>query len=181
VDTAGRPSYLPPLVREDIVRTSGRGWLVVTLGVAALAGPLVDHALAKRPKARFSARVDGKPLKALKRAITLVYSTASFSAAGPTKIRRGVTRTITFSCLADLKTLVPPAPLICYGTYTEARRTGAKDWSRDGMEVTIQSVDGDRVAGTFRGTLDPSPSHAGDPPVTVEAGSFSIVLTDLGV
>jgi hypothetical protein len=164
------------------VRRSRTSWLVLALSAAVLAGPLMDDAVAKKPKARFSARVDGKRVKALKRAIVLLYSTTSFSVNGATNVRRGVVRTVTANCLGNLKTLVLPATLSCYGTYTEARRTGAKDWARnDGMAVTVESFDGSRAVGTFHGTLDPGPSHAGDPPVTVESGSFSIVLTDVGV
>jgi hypothetical protein len=161
-----------------------KSWLVVVLSAVALAGPMLGDARAKKPKPRFTARVNGKPLKALKRAVTLVYSTTSFSLAGPTKPqpRRGLSRTITASCLGNLKTLALPATLSCYGTYTEAGRHGAKDWVSNGMEVTIQSLDAtNRVVGAFRGTLPATTAHAGDPPVAIEGGSFSIVLTDIGV
>lgn len=164
------------------MRISRSGWLVALLGAVVLAGPLIGDAVAKKPKARFSAMVDGKRRKALKRAIFFIYSTTSFSVNGATKLRRGVSRTITANCLGDLRALVLPATLGCYGTYTEAGRTGAKDWARNnGMEVTLESFDGSRVVGTFRGALDPGPSHASDLPVTIEGGSCSIILTDVGV
>jgi len=160
----------------------GRSWLAVALGAVLLTGSLIDDAAARKPKARLSATVAGKRLKALRRATFLIYSTTSFSVTGQTNVRHGLSRAVSAACLGDLKTLVLPTTLGCYGTYTEARRSGARDWQRnEGMQVTIASFDGTRAVGTFQGTLDPGPSHAADPTVGVENGAFSIVIRESGV
>ncbi len=164
------------------MRMRRNDWLVVALGAVLLAGPLVDDAFARRPRTRLSATANGRRLKALRRATFLLYATTSFSVNGQTRVRRGLSRAITANCPGDLKTLVLPAVVSCYGSYTEARRTGAKEWSRnDGILVTIESLVDNRAVGSFSGAFDPGPSHAVDPPVTVESGSFAIVLTEVGV
>jgi hypothetical protein len=101
---------------------------------------------------------------------------------GQTRVRRGLSRAVTANCLGNLKTPMLPAVVSCYGSYTEARRTGAKEWSRnESILVTIDSLVDNRAVGKFSGALDPGPSHASDAPVTVEGGTFSIVLTETGV
>lgn len=152
----------------------------MALGSVVLAGSVIDDAFAKKATVRFSATVDGKRMKALKRASLGLYAPTSFSVAGQTGVRRGVSRAVTANCLGNVKSLALPATVDCYGTYTEARRHGAKDWSRNnGLQVTIDSFDGSRVVGTLRGTLDANSSS--DPPVTIEGGSFSVILRDVGV
>jgi hypothetical protein len=150
----------------------------MALGALLLAGPLIDPAVAKKPKTRFVAKVNGKRVKAPRRATFFYYSTVSFSIAGAAT-QRGVTRTVTANCLGDLAAVAPHATLDCYGTYTEARRRKpAKDWQRNaGMQVTIDSFDGTRAVGSFSGTLDPSPAYPTDPPATVTNGVFSVVVT----
>ncbi len=155
---------------------------MLALSGVLLAGPLIEDAFARRPRSRLSATVNGRRLKALRRATLLLYATTSFSVNGQTRVRRGLSRAVTANCPGDLKTLVLPAVVGCYGSYTEARRAGAKEWSRnEGILVTIESLIDARAVGKFSGTLDPGPSHSGDPPVTVEGGTFSIVLIDIGV
>ena len=163
------------------MQRSRKGWLVVAMGMTvALAGPMVDEAFAKKAKSSFTAKVAGKPMKALKGQIFLLYTSTSFSVAGQTGVRRGLSRAIQAVCLGNLKTLALPATINCYGSYTEARRKSAEEWSRnDGIQVRIETFDGSRATGTFSGALDATPSHPSDPPVAVESGSFSIVIQGL--
>lgn len=163
------------------------GWLVVALGAVLVAGPLIDYAVAKKPKSRLSALVNDKKLKASKRGLLGIYSTTSFSVAGATKARRGVVRTATVNCgPVDVRTVAPPIALTgCFGSYTEAgKRSSFRQWTGAGMELTVDSVDGNRISGTFRGILvDASSANPSDASTEteIEEGSFSIVLTDIGV
>jgi len=69
---------------------------------------------------------------------------------GQTRVRRGLSRAVTANCLGNLKTLMLPAVVSCYGSYTEARRTRAKEWSRnESILVTIDSLVDNRAVGTF--------------------------------
>jgi hypothetical protein len=150
----------------------------MALGALLLSTALIDPAFARKPKTRFVAKVNGKRLKAPRRATFFIYTTGSFSIAGATT-QRGASRTVTANCLGDLAAVAPHTTLSCYGTYTEVRRRKpAKDWQRnEGMQVTINSFDGTRAVGSFSGTLDPSAAHATDPPATVTNGVFSVVVT----
>jgi hypothetical protein len=156
---------------------------VGTLGAIVLAGSAIGDGWAKTPKVRFSATVNGKRMKALKRATFLTLASTSFSVIGQSKPRKGVSRAITALCGpgVDLRSLALPATLACYGSYVEARRKGSKEWVRpNGIEVTVESFDGSRAEGTFRGTLDTTVAHAGDPPVAIEEGRFSVIARDTG-
>ena len=156
--------------------------LGVALGALVLAGLRVDDALAKKPKASFVATVNSKRLQGSQQGITALYATTSFSVNGATKPRKGITRTVTVNCLGNLGALSLPATMDCYGTYTEAKKHGAKSWQRNnGMSLTIESFDGSRVVGTFHGMLDPAPAQPTDPVVVIERGTFSIVVTQIGV
>ena len=159
------------------------GLLVMAVSVAALLGSPSADALAKRkpkPKTRMVAMVNGKLLKG-KRPIIAVYASTSFSINAASRPKRRIVRTVTANCLGDVKAVALPTTFTsCYGTYTEAgSRAPARDWSGT-MEVTVESFDGTRIVGTFRGTLALA-TPAGEPPATVENGSFSIALTDIGV
>ncbi|MFN8546120.1 MAG: hypothetical protein U0807_18215 [Candidatus Binatia bacterium] len=155
-------------------------FLMVVGSVALLAGPLVRDGFAKKAKSRLSATVDGKRLKASPRALVALSSSGSFSVNGQTKVQKGLSRAVTVNCLGNLGVLALPATLTCYGTYTESRKHGSKSWQSNGMELTVESFDGSRTVGTFRGTLDPASAHASDPPVSIEHGSFSLVVTSVG-
>jgi len=176
-------SVTPREGRTSSVRRSRS--LVVTLAAVVLAGPLLQNAVAKKPTPRLSATVNGKRLKSLKRATIGLYSTASFSVNGATKPRRGLVRSITVNCgPVNIKTVALPTTLTdCFGAYTEAGRTAAafKQWTSGGMELTVESLDGGRIVGTFRGAIQPSGANPGDPPASVEGGRFSLVLKDTGV
>jgi len=45
----------------------------------------------------------------------------------------------------------------------------------------VESFDGVRVVGTFRGVIQPSVSNPSEPAVTVEEGRFSVIARDAGV
>jgi hypothetical protein len=156
------------------------GLLAVALGAVVLVGPAIDDAAAKKAKIRFTAQVDGKPLKGAKRQVVFINAGTSFSVTGQTKVRRGAHRALTAACSGNLASLALPATLDCYGDYGEYSRTGLKSWTGlqivngYGLQVTIESFDGSRVVGMLRGTLASTTSS--DPPVTIENGSFSAVV-----
>ncbi len=156
---------------------------MAALGAVMLAGLVSGDASARRAKTRLVATVNGKRLKGSRPVIAL-YSTASFSVNAAAKPKRGIVRTVTANCgPVNIKTVALPITVTgCYGSYTEApsRHGTFRQWTGTGIEVTVESFDGTRIVGTFQGTLV-IPTHAGDPPATVERGSFSIALTDTGV
>lgn len=158
-----------------------RSWFVVASSAIILAGPLVEAAVAKRPRARLSATVDGKRLKSMKRVALGAVATTSFSVNGQTKPRRGRSRSITVLCgPVNIRLAVLPTTLTgCYGTYLETQPF--KQWDSNSMELTVESLDGTHTVGTFRGTIQPSLSNPSEPPVSIEGGSFSIFLLDTGV
>jgi hypothetical protein len=158
--------------------------LIMVLGAVVLTSPWLGDALAKKPTSRFVATVNGKRLKG-KRPIIALYSTASFSVNAAAKPKRGLVRTVTANCgPVNIKAVPLPTTLTaCYGSYTEAGRKGVfREWTGAGVDVTVESLDGDRIVGTLRGTLaTPDPGNAGAPPATIEGGTFSMVITDVGV
>jgi hypothetical protein len=130
--------------------------------------------------------VDGKRFKALKRAIFFTYTTTGFSIVGQTRVKRGVSRSISVNCgSVDLQTTPIPSPALpCLGIYQETivrRGGGLRNWTSYGTELTIESFDGSRVTGTFRGVITPSTSNPEEPPVTIEQGSFSAAFRDFGI
>lgn len=163
------------------MRIRRRAWFVMMLAAVLLAGPLVNDAHARK-KARLSATVNGKRLKSLKRAVIGLYAATSFSVNGATRPRRGLVRSLTVNCgPVDLRAVTIPITLTgCYGAYTEAGTVPFKQWVGTAVELTVDSFEGSRLVGRFRGTLD-IPGTPGDPPATVEDGSFSLVFTDTGV
>jgi len=171
---------------EKAVVTRRRRWLPLALSAVLLIGPLAHEGYAKRgPKSFFKAVVNGKRLKASKRGLLGVLAGVSFSVSGATKPRRGLVRTVTVNCgPVDLRTVPPSTTLTgCFGSYTEAgSRTSFRQWTGSAMELTVDSFDGSRLIGSFRGVLaDPSTANPSDASASVEEGTFSIVLLDLGV
>jgi hypothetical protein len=172
---------------EKVVGHS-RPWLLLALAAVLLAGPPVPDGYAKRTKSFLRTVVDGKRLKASKRGIQGYLAGASFTVSGVAKRKRGIFRTVTVTCGPVDLTAVPPAITLtgCFGTYTEqGSKTGSfRQWSGTGVELTVDSFDGDRLIGTFRGVLvDASTANPSDASATVgvEGGSFSISLVNLGV
>ena len=156
-----------------------RRLLLAVLAAALVAGPLLEPALAKRPKAKMSARIDGKKLKGLKAATSILYATSSFSVNTQTKVKKGVSRALTIACGPgiDLRTLaVPSQPLSCFGIYQVNPVRGGNQQTYLGatqtMELVVESVVDTRVTGTFRGTI-PHSTDPAVPPVTVEEGQFT--------
>ena len=85
-----------------------------------------EHAFAKKAKSRLLAVVDGKRYKSSKRALIGVYATTSFSVNGASRKRHGIVRSITVNCgPVDIKTVVLPVTLTCFGFYTEAGKTSS--------------------------------------------------------
>ena len=165
--------------------TPGRRPLLLALGALLLAGPLVEDGYAKKPKAFLKAFVEGRRLKAWRRGgLFGTLASASFSVAGATKPKRGVVRTITVTCgPVDLRT-VPPATTLtgCFGSYTEAGSGPFRQWTGTGMELTVDSFDGDRLVGKFRGELaDASAANPTDASVAIDDGTFAVFLAEIGV
>lgn len=172
------------------MRVSRRSWLVVVVGAVILAAPMIDDAVARKQRSRFSAMVDGKRLKGWKRATFATYATTGFGVIASARPRRGVVRSLSVDCVGvDLRTITLPvfwpdfsSMPECFGFYLETRlRGGLKQWTSAGMEVTVDSFDGTRVVGTFRGIIQPSTSNPSEPAVTVEGGRFSVFVRDAGV
>jgi hypothetical protein len=163
----------------------GRGLLLAALAAALLAGPTAES-VAKKHKARLTARVDGKKFKGSKRGTFFIYAPTGFSVISQTKVKRGVSRAINVSCgQIDLRTVaVPIGPLQCYGFYqvNVVRGPGSQTtWISQGTELTITSFDGVSAVGSFRGVVGPSASSPGEAPVTIENGSFFAFVLDNGV
>jgi hypothetical protein len=163
-----------------------RRWLLLALSAVLAAGPLVHEGYAKRgPKSFFKAVVNGNRLKASKRGLLGALAGSSFSVAGATKPRRGVVRTVTVNCgPVDLPSVPPSTTLTgCFGSYTEkGTRESFRQWTSSAMELTVGSFDGSRLTGSFRGALaDASTANPSDAVTSIEEGTFSLVLTDLGV
>lgn len=171
--------------RENVLRIKRSNWLVMVLGAVLLAGPLIGDAFARKPKPLLSATVNDKRLKSSKRGIVGLYATTSFSVNGATKVKRGLVRSITVNCgPVNIKAVPLPNTLTsCYGAYSESRSKGGpafKQWTGTAVELAVDSFDGSRIVGRFRGTLD-IPQDPGDPPAAVEDGTFSLVFIDTGV
>jgi hypothetical protein len=156
-----------------------RRLVLAALTAALLAGPLLGPALAKKQKAKMSALVDGKKLKGMKAATSILYATTSFSVNTQTKPKKGFSRALTVNCGPgiDLRALaVPSQPLSCFGIYQITAQRGGNQQTYIGatqtMELVVDSIVDTRVTGTFRGTL-PHSTDPAVPPVTIEDGSFT--------
>jgi hypothetical protein len=172
---------------DTIMRFRRHWWLLLLLG-AILAGPLVQESAAKKGSQSFlKALVNGKKLKGSKRQLFGYLATTSFSVAGGTKFKRGLGRSVFVGCgPVDLRTVPPGTTLTgCYGAYTESDKTGTRaEWTGPGIDLTVESFDGIWLRGSLRGVLvTPSTANPSDAPpsASVEGGTFSIVLLDLGV
>ena len=164
-----------------------RRLLLVALAAALVSGPLLQPALAKKAKASMTARIDGKKLKGMKAATSLIYATTSFSVNTQTKPKKGFSRALTVNCGPgiDLRALpVPSQPLSCFGIYQITSLRGGNQQTYLGptqsMELVVESIVDTRVTGTFRGTL-PHSTDPAVPPVTIEEGRFAAFILNIGV
>jgi hypothetical protein len=168
-----------------IVHNKPRGrWLVaVALGLVLASIAPVDEAAAKRKRSRLAAQVNGRRFNVVKRTVVGTYTTTGISVGGAAKPRRRVIRQVTLTCgIIDLATATLPVTFDCYASYTESatNATPFKQWASYGVLVTIDSYAEARVAGTFRGTIQPATDPA-EPVTAIENGRFSVQLIDLGV
>jgi hypothetical protein len=157
------------------------GWvLAVALGVVLGAVAPDDALAARRKKSRIVTYVNGKKVKTWKPTTYGSYAPTGFSVGGGTKPRgRRAIRQVTLTCgILDIATVTLPTTLDCYASYTESetRRTPFEQWVSYGILVTIESYVDGRVSGTFSGTIQPFITDPGEPPVTVENGTFSVLL-----
>ena len=164
-----------------------RRLLLAALAAALVAGPWLQPALAKRQKAKVTAKVDGKKFKGLKIATTILYATTGFSVNTQTKPKKGFSRALTVNCAPgiDLRALVVPSqPLSCFGIYQVTALKGGNQQTFLGptqtMELVVESIVDTLVTGTFRGTL-PHSTDPAVPPVTIEEGRFTAFINDVGV
>lgn len=162
-----------------------RTWLLILLVGTLVVGPLVTEVSARKRKPRFVALVDGKRFKSTKRAAILLYAPTGFSVNGQTRVKRGVSRFISVSCLGVDLMIDPMTNVVlpCLGIYQEnivRGGGGQRTWLSEGMELTIESIDGSRVTGSFRGIIQPDTSNPSEPAVAIEGGAFSEVLPSLG-
>jgi hypothetical protein len=164
-----------------------RRLLLAVLAAALVAGPLLEPALAKRPKAKMTATVDGKKFKGMKNATSMLYATTSFSVNTQTKVKKGISRALTIVCGPgiDLRALpVPSQPLSCIGIYQINPVRGGDQQTYIGptptMELVVESIVDTLVTGTFRGTIPHSTDPAA-PPVTIEDGRFTAFMLSTGV
>ena len=89
---------------------------------------------------------------------------------------RGQIKTLLLSCVVDLQTL--PATGDCVSQYSSNVYSGfvpgtPTAWAGEGVTVTVKSLAGTRVTGTFEGTI---PGGNGEAPATVKGGKFSVDL-----
>jgi hypothetical protein len=164
-----------------------RRLLLATLAAALVTGPMLQPALAKRPKAKMTATIDGKRFKGLKIATTILYASTGFSVNTQTKPKKGFSRALTVNCAPgiDLRALpIPSQPLSCFGIYQITALKGGNQQTYLGptqtMELVVESMVDTRVTGTFRGTL-PHSTDPTVPPVTIEEGRFTAFILNVGV
>lgn len=152
----------------------------ILIALSVVTSPHVADAKPK-PKLLYSVRVNGMALRLYRRVLIAQYNPVLVTISGTLKpSSRKVSRALAVSCLIDVKTAVLPTTLDCSGSFVEqhTRDPGqSKTWSSLGIQTTIESFDGSRLTGTFRGTLDPIVGASG--PASVENGKFSVVLNGL--
>lgn len=164
-----------------------RRLLLAALAAVLVAGPMLQPALAKRVKAKMTAKVDGKKLKGLRIATTILYASTGFSVNTQTKPKKGFSRALTVNCAPgiDLRALaIPSPPLSCFGIYQITALKGGNQQTYLGptqtMELVVESIVETMVTGTFRGTL-PHSTDTAVPPVSIEEGRFTAFILDVGV
>jgi hypothetical protein len=158
-------------------------WIIVPLIVVALAAH-APVAAARKPKETLSAVVNGRRVKFGRKLISSSGSATSgiIAIGGAQKAHFGRTaRVLGVGCAIALSGATFPADgMFCTMNYTEVKlsRSGltTKGWTAvEGVQVTVESFDGTRVAGTFNGTLQP-PAGASYGPATVTSGIFNVPL-----
>jgi hypothetical protein len=160
-------------------------WIVVPLIVVALVTQApVATARKRKPKASISAVVNGRRVKFGKKLITSSGdATAGSITLGGVKSphRLGQTgRVLQLGCAVALSANVFPADgMFCVMSYAEvklARGVPTKTWTAvEGVQVTVTSFDGTRIAGTFSATLEPA-AGTNEGPATVTDGKFDVPL-----
>ncbi len=160
-------------------------WIVVPLIVIALAAHAPDAAARKRkPKESISAVVNGRRVKFARKLITTdgnatVGDITLTGAQVPRRLGRTY-HSLSLGCAVALSGGVFPADgMFCVMSYVQikfARPLVTHSWAgaADGVQVTVTSFDGTRIAGTFSGTLEPD--SATDGPATVTDGTFDVLL-----
>jgi hypothetical protein len=157
---------------------------VLLAGVAllGLAMVLPDGEACAAKKEKIKAKIANKGFKAnLAPAIVGAYdqNTGILTLSGLyQKItpHRGQIKTLLLSCLVDLQTL--PATGNCVSQYSSNVYSGfipgtPTAWAGEGVTVTVKSLDGTRVTGTFEGTIPGSGDTAA---ASVKGGKFSVDL-----
>jgi hypothetical protein len=152
---------------------------VALLGLALLL-PAGDVVAAK--KGKFKARINGKSFKSntapsavYEPTTHLLYVQGGFQKA---KIGRVQVKTLSISCFVDIATL--PATGNCVTSYSSTVASGVNTsqvgCAGEGVTVTVKSLKGTRLSGTFEGTVDTCTGDATSPG-TVKSGKFSLDAT----
>ena len=160
-------------------------WIVVTLLVTTLVAALAPATAHGRSKQSITARVNGHRVKFGRKLISTTGSaeTGGLATGGGQKVRHlgQLVRGLVFGCAVALAgPTFPVEGQYCTMGYSEtkvSRNPVFRQWAAvDGVSVTVASFDGNRVTGTFSGTLPPANPGADYGPVTVTDGSFSVLL-----
>lgn len=151
-----------------------------------MAGGVAGHeALAKKPKAKLQATVDGKKFKTRKRVPpTAAYQslTGLLTVIGASQkggIRSVSIKTLQFSAQIDLAAATLPVTVPAFtalysdNTYRGVTPGAPKSWAGEGLSVTVTKFDGARIAGTFEGSLPPGGGGVTSP-ANVARGKFDL-------
>lgn len=152
--------------------------ILVVAALALLVAGLPHDALAKKKKGKVKATINGKVVK-LNRYVSIIGGgdTVAFQVISQTK-PRGRFYTLGVACGLFPPPTVPGELPYCTASLQDTKTKGGfstKLWMNQVGEttVTIDSYDGQQIAGHFSGDLD---GLTGDPPVHVE-GEFHGPIT----
>lgn len=171
----------------------GRVRAVAALVVAAtmVTVPLAStEAWAGRRSEKIKAKINGKRFKAnVKPSIVATFDPGLdvLTVVGIfQRVRRtgsGQVKTLMFSVNVDLETATVPLTVPAFNTlYGEAQvglgGASSVEWGGEGVTVTIKKFDGERLIGTFEGSIPPGSENPGGPAEVVR-GKFKVLLENL--
>jgi len=170
---------------DDVRLRNRHGILMLALGAALVAAIGVHDAAAKRKRESVVATINGKHRRWGVRKLTVTVAPGSVAIVATIKRPHRLNQFIpalALTCQLDLTgafPVTPQFPQLCVVGYTEyrlSRNPNFKMWGGsnfDGaVEVTFDSLRGNRLTGTFHGTLT-SQNTPPNPPASIENGTFS--------
>ena len=168
------------------IHRTRHGILVLALAAAFVITTGVPDAAAKKKKSSVVATIDGKQRRWNAKKLTIDTGGNSVNVIATIKRPHRVNqliRGLSFSCQFDrtwVFPVTPQYPQFCVVGYSEVRfstNPNPKTWGganvEGTVEVTFDSLEGNRLTGRFHGTLT-SQQNPPNPSVTVEKGTFSI-------